>query len=457
MNPPAACPVIIPSPVKEKAALEQLQSRILRVVPAGTIYMEMLQKIHSMEWSTQTDTCSVSCDVQPRMRFNREFMDEHCGKDCHLLMVILHELHHVLYGHHLLFPESGMAHNIAFDAVINASLSKDFPLPAQDNFFFRYYGGGLFPEILLYPPADWDNPEPDCFFREVEAACLSEQLGDMPATRVILLRDKLYNREDTVSYRDVLDLLLSIAFQKHPVLIGSHGQISTGAGSGSILRGMDMEEKKLRGKFLQELRKVLIRAGVYRANPANYRFPALVEDERQLQSVLPDRRDRTITAKELLLGMTPLLYNTTSPARVPDHAPVRAAHVYLDVSGSMKDDLPWICGALFPLEKAGACRLFCFSTEVVPWSGKRNGLNELKTTGGTDINCVLKHLADMKPGRQPDKVVLITDGQFQPPLRSLMEQISKCRVVIHAAITHSGSLYPTETFSRTTVRMPPYK
>ncbi len=457
MNLPEVQSIITVDPMEETAALEHLKARILRIVPAGTIYMEILQKIQSMEWSIKTDTCSVSCTVQPRMRFNREFMDKYCAEDHHLLMVMLHELDHVLYGHNMLFPESDIAHNIAFDAVINASLSRKFPFPVQDNFFFRFYDGGLFPEILLYPPADWDNPEPDSFFREVEVTCLSEQLGDIPATRVILLRDKLYNGEDTVSYRDVLDLLLSIAFKKQPVLVGSHGQISPGAGQGGILRGMDREEKKLRGKFLQDLRKVLVRAGVYRAKPASCQFPALIDDVRQLQSVLPDRRDRTVAAKELLLGTTPLLYNTTSPARVPGHAPVRAAHVYLDVSGSMTDDLPWICGALLPLEKAGACRLFLFSTEVAPYSGKGNDANGLYTTYGTDVNCVFKHLLDMPPGKQPNKVVLLTDGLFYPPKNSLLGQIKKRCITVHGAITHSGTLDPTQTFARTTTRMPHYK
>lgn len=457
MNLPEVQSIITVDPMEETAALEHLKARILRIVPPGSIYMEILQKIHSMEWSIKTDTCSVSCTVKPRMRFNRGFIDEYCGEDHHLLMVMLHELDHVLYGHNMLFPESGIAHNIAFDAVINASLSRKFPFPVQDNFFFRFYDGGLFPEILLYPPADWDNPEPDSFFREVEVTCLSEQLGDIPATRVILLRDKLYNGEDTVSYRDVLDLLLSIAFKKQPVLIGSHGQSDSGAGQGGILRGTDLEDKKTRGKFLQELRKVLVRAGVYTSNPSSPPFLALMEEERQSQSVLPDGHDRTAAAKEQLMGVKPLLYNSNAPTRIPGWTSAPAAHVYLDVSGSMTDDLPWICGALLPLERVGACRLFLFSTEVAPYSGKGNDANGLYTTCGTDVNCVFKHLLDMPPGKQPNKVVLLTDGLFYPPKNSLLGQIKKRCITVHGAITHSGTLDPTQTFARTTTRMPHYK
>ena len=38
------------------------------------------------------------------------------GRDEHLFLLVMHELHHVLLGHTRLFPRASRAHNIAFDA-----------------------------------------------------------------------------------------------------------------------------------------------------------------------------------------------------------------------------------------------------------------------------------------------------------------------------------------------------
>ncbi|MCL4809529.1 MAG: hypothetical protein KJ062_17330, partial [Thermoanaerobaculia bacterium] len=65
----------------------------------------------------------------------------------------MHELHHVLLGHTRLFPRPTPAHNIAFDAVVNALLCTRFPSPAHVSFFLDLYGRETGPLRLLAPPA----------------------------------------------------------------------------------------------------------------------------------------------------------------------------------------------------------------------------------------------------------------------------------------------------------------
>ena len=38
-------------------------------------------------------------EVITRLLFNRQFVDEHCRTDEHLLMLLMHEMHHLVLGH----------------------------------------------------------------------------------------------------------------------------------------------------------------------------------------------------------------------------------------------------------------------------------------------------------------------------------------------------------------------
>ena len=177
---------------------------------------------------------------------------------------------------------------------------------------------------------------------------------------------------------------------------------------------------------------------------------------RQSVSILPEWRDRTIAAKEMLLDTAPLLYTREVPARARLWMPAGQAHIYLDVSGSMWDDLPWIIGALAPLEKAGLCRIFLFSTKV--FEGPKNGIasKTLKTTGDTEIECVLRHILDLPPKKRPRQAVVLTDGYFSMPGTGLMAEFKESRVLLHGAITHTGSLAPMDNIAEYAVKLPDY-
>ncbi|MBM4368022.1 MAG: hypothetical protein FJ102_17550 [Deltaproteobacteria bacterium] len=92
----------------------------------------------------------------------------------------------------------------------------------------------------------------------------------------------------------------------------------------------------------------------------------------------------------------------------PRPAPV--AHAYLDVSGSMSAALPALAAVLAPLHRAGTLKLFVFSTVIDEVRPGDLGRQELRNTGGTDIACVLAHLAALPPRRRPRRTVIVTDG-----------------------------------------------
>lgn len=508
MNTPVVTVPPAPDEQESKLALLRLKHRILDVIPAGTLYLETLLKLSDLRWTEELPTAAITCGAAPNMLFNRGFVEANCPMDEDLMMLVLHELHHVLYGHHMLFPGAGMAHNIAFDAVINARLCRSWRSPRHARFFRRTYPKPGFPEILLCPPPSWPAKAGDHESRQEQARLLPE-LGQALMGRVLALRDRLYAQDNSVTYEDILKLLREKAVESKPLLLGSHGNSCGGqdpqqqeqgkngenqegaeappanennpasdpflveiarqmdknlddaaggktGGPGGGLHDIHPSTRNPRKDFLHALRQLLIKAGVYRQRLSRHRKRVIVATTRDSVTVVPNWHDRTAVAREDLMQIAPLLFNHTVPDRRAASEPAGAAHVYLDVSGSMNADLPWILAALAPLEKDGLCRVFLFSTIVAPAPKKGLLKGALVTTGGTDIDCVLDHVIAIKPKERPRQVVVLTDGYFSVPASRLMDSFNKTCTVLHGAVTHNGATGPLTTMTNSVTVMPAY-
>lgn len=480
-------------PLQAGAAMLRLKQRILRAVPPGTLYLEALMKISSYDWSREIASAAITCTAAPAFLFNPEFLDRHCILDTDLQMLILHELHHILYGHHVLCGDINPAKNVAFDAVVNARLCKAWQSPVYADFFRALYKGSGFPEILLCPPPGWPGLSNE-HERKQEILNLLRQMDAKAATEVVRLRGRLYTSGVDVSYEEVLELLREFGLTEAPPLLGNHAlrpvmktdrnrvaypflldtaQAVHGllkeaerkngrakhAGAGGELFNIQIPAANPRGPFLNALHKVLIKAGVYRQHLSTHRTRQKIPTDYETLSVVPDWRDRTLPARADLLGAPPLLYRSNRPGLAFAWRPVGAAHVYLDVSGSMSKDLPWITGALRPLERNGLCRIFLFSTRVVPLPRGRICAGALPSTGGTDIRCVLEHLAGLPPVKRPKQAVVVTDGFLGPDhyLRQSFEAFTRTKVALHGAITHDGSENPLSSIAASITRLPAYR
>ena len=154
---------------------DTLVARVLGVVPARSHALGALLQLFRVEVTEDVPTACVSCERRPVLRVNPRFVEEHCRTDAHLFMLVMHELHHVLLGHTRLFPRVTPAHNIAFDAVINALLCLRFPQEAYTSFFAERYGDKEGALRLLAPPGA-NPPEPRSL------AALHDALYDGSAT-----------------------------------------------------------------------------------------------------------------------------------------------------------------------------------------------------------------------------------------------------------------------------------
>ena len=137
-----------------------LADRVLDCFPRGAYALSALLRLMNIVEDESVPTAAVECRVQPRLRVNPGFVAAHAATPERLLMLVMHELHHVLLGHTTLFPTPTPAHNFVFDAVINGVISRMFSAPEYTSLLTGYYDAESFPKCLLRPPPGWpDRPQ----------------------------------------------------------------------------------------------------------------------------------------------------------------------------------------------------------------------------------------------------------------------------------------------------------
>jgi hypothetical protein len=108
--------------------------------------------------------------------------------------------------------------------------------------------------------------------------------------------------------------------------------------------------------------------------------------------------------------------------------------VYVDVSGSLNTSLPILFGALRSLRAHISPAVHLFSTAVATIDLAALCSGEVRTTGGTDISCVLEHVAATRPKR----VLVITDGYVGTPTPAVVAAAARECPDIRVLLTPGG-------------------
>ena len=445
-----------------------LRERIFNVLPAASYQMEKLFGLLDIEFSDQTETACVECRATPRLLLNRQFVDEYCSNDGDLFLLVLHELHHVILGHTRLFPRMTPIDNIVFDAVINSMLARTVGRTVGVGLFTQFYAYDQFPQRLLRPPPGWPG--------SIEAALTGLSKREARAIRL------LYgSKGGDITYHDIYELLRqSLADGPLPdvVLLGSHGdeegenplltqvvrRIVEGwppppfriSGRDEGREGADYYLTKAEqpgAVFQRAFTRVLRRCGVHCGRgPAVYRRQ-LSAREQTVETVIPDARDRRVTALRSFYGHSPLVYRSSLAQIRPRPLRVPVVHLYLDVSGSMSDYLPYLTGVCREPFRRGELSIFAFSTVVSELKGTDLAKVPIRNTGGTDINAVLEHMARIPNKARPRVILLATDGYVGPARADLRGVTGRTRVV--AALTHPGHTDDLEPWADEIIQLPP--
>jgi hypothetical protein len=467
-----------------------LADRIEACLPAGSLELATFCRLIGIEESDEVPTAAILTDVRPRLVVNPAFVARHCVRDEHLYLLVMHELWHVLLAQRWVFPRTTLAENVAFDAIINAGLARRHPEPEFVEFFCRLNPPDRFPALLLRPPVGWPRqpvyptdlgpPGTESVLRRLYPP---SGAGLLPPPTYIEILDLIERADETGASAGPA----GEAWSTHgsgaggaagladpsatdgdgspfgpgapPVLLGNHqrpedeagalgdrlvgdairdavglwppaGFGGDGRGPGGALTELDVDPSRpgeaTRAAFGRLLRR-LVHVPNRRARPERRREPEAVDAGR---GVLPNPRDRLAAARRRL-GLAPTLWQQVLPEPVRRYEPRRFIRAYLDVSGSMAPVIEHLCGLLAPYAARGDIEVLQFSTEVWRLTAADLRTGRLRSTGGTDGNCIWRDLANHPQVR---RALVVTDGLVGPPDPDLARTLAKRRVRIHVVL-----------------------
>ena len=409
------------------AARESISDRIFSTFPSGNYCLPALMRVLDVVESTAVETACVQCTARPRMFINPKFVEEHAGTPEKLLMLVLHELHHVMLGHTRLFPRVTQLDNLVFDAVINAMLCRMLPGIQYTAMFRDYYDEAAFPACFLRPPVDWQPTDTPANVRLPRALQGTDMRG-----LAALYRELYGGRGATYDeLRSAFSSFATIVPFSLPQLLGDHGPEGDGSSSDGALEHRSpllIEELRritevwptppnpTKGRSLSELLRDSVKKPA-RSNRSRLvellravgalegvgRIPHVHRDVIGVVSPIPQSDRRTLVQRAL--GARPMLFHREVNVRRVRMQGTKV-HIYLDVSGSVRNMTGALYGAVLACQEFVHPVVHLFSTKVadVTLAALRRGVCE--STGGTSIDCVTQHMRDNRVKR----AAIITDG-----------------------------------------------
>jgi hypothetical protein len=404
--------------------MSDLVSRILDCVPAGTYALRTLFQLVDIVESDEIATAAVEGGQAPRMLVNPGFVERYAATPERLVMLVMHELHHIILGHTRLLPTSTRLDNIVFDAVINAMLCRAFPDPAGIAFFTDFYAADRVPDAILRPPPGWHPDD--------KHIPIGRELVDAGYGELARAHRGLYSPAGATydEVREALETSCTEADAARVGLIGGHDEGGLHEGDledrapvlldviREIVEQWPQPPEPIRGRSLADaLQSVIIRPQRVVGNRARLRAllrwaggltergqaRAQGDVERTVASPLPGRQRRDVVAQ--LLGSPILLHEGAVNARGRTRAGERV-HVYLDVSGSVMGILGVLTAAVRDCSEFVYPVVHGFSTKVADHSLADLAAGRVTSTWGTSIGCVAEHARRHGVKR----AVVITDG-----------------------------------------------
>jgi len=333
--------------------------------------------------------------------YNPEFVEKYVKTPPDLFSLIFHETLHHVFGHFIY--NNGHIENIAGDAIINATISQIYEdHSAQGDFFQRFYPrNGI--TGLLRPKSDIRNSPLQKVYEALyrghryypgHKMCTGELIQTLriilptsPERSITFLGNHELRQENGLP----TDTIASIAADIKQSLKNN----SSRAGYSEVLEQLFIEVLDSR---LSLSRKFLER---YTTKRKIERFRKKGKEYRRTTSpipLLPSKRDMVLLAA----GSWPGYFHKRHVRPAKNNTGLA---VYLDVSGSMKDYLPEIIGAIAKLSEE-VPMLYTFSNLVVETTLKDLIKGNIDTTWGTDFDCVARSIIK----KDFDKAVVVTDG-----------------------------------------------
>ena len=410
-------------------------------------------RILKVEFTEDIATLAVTCETQPRLLVNLSFLMTNAHTETQVKAVIIHEFLHVLLRHTEGRQPLTPARHLAFDAVINAIIHRQYG-EAYSSMMSSYYGESSGLQKLLRPmnqdELEWFNKNDTIaptWARAWDALYDGRLIADDIENLAETLADYVLTGQ---SGKKVGPFTLEKGSLDISDLLGNHADLGQEA-EGELAKALDSALKQMDGH------------GIWRS-PHDRGIGGTLADTLFSVDNAPMRRWETKTLTLIKKYITPDRHSRARREelwtyRIPILSPadrrafLRAqwspflpessweghrlkhsgtAQVYLDVSGSMNHAMPLIIGLLNRLGRHIRRPFWAFSNEVAPAVIEKGNL-KTSTTGGTSMACVLEHVAKTRP----DAAIIITDGYIEALDRRLVVKAAGTR--LHVLVTRDGN------------------
>ena len=432
---------------------------LLELIDENPFAIRATLKILHTEFTETVSTLAVTCEDRPRLLVNLAFVSTNCKTDAHVKALMCHEFLHVLLRHTEQKERLTHAKHLAFDAVINAIIHRQYGSD-YSGVMSSYYGDSKDLCKLLRP---MNADESDWFVKHAHQTSLIPQW--------VSAWNGLYSgrlvADDIESLAESLAKASSGGGKSAPSSVGPFtlegglpGELSGYLGnhdelgrslSAEISDALDQSMQEMNGSGVWRLPKGRrVGTNAYEAL-FNAQNDPMVKWERKTLAILrqhlsPDRKSRSVIQEDRTYQIPILspsdrraymrslwnsfLPNATWTTRLPKRD--GSASVYLDVSGSMNAEMPQIIALLGRLSRYIRRPFWAFSDVVAPAVIERGQL-KAETTGGTSMACVIEHIALT----QPYAAIVVTDGYIEKLDKQLVRKIGKAK--LHVVLTRDGS------------------
>lgn len=426
-----------------------LRFQIAESLPRDSVSIRALLQIARIQLSTEIPTACVTFGAEPELLINPEFVEQHAQTPAKLQALIGHELLHIALGHTRRYTQCSPMDNLVFDCLINATWSKAHPTPEATALFRDFYSDALFPQCFLRPPDDWHprervrlpaalkgaDFEGVAFVKEVY-----KRLWGPVGVSAWEIREAI--RIGSKGFRLTLEAII-----EDLLLLGGHEHAPDASGV-SDARSLNAFLKTIADEYSAKLSGMPIESGgqarelllptpiiptkvsararlknlfsylAHGQGPA--RLGGHMEKALVIQTPVPNRDRRAIVQRQF--GITPFFYQGESVTKRPRTA--ERVHIYLDVSGSMDSVIRPLYGAVSDCKDWVAEQVHLFSTKVEDISLTELLAGKLVTTGGTSIECVVRHMET----HGVQRALILTDGFVGVPSPASARVLEKVRL-----------------------------
>ena len=410
-------------------------------------------RILNVEFTHDITTLAVTCETQPRLLVNLDFLAANAKTEPQVKAVVIHEFLHVLLRHTEGRQPLTPARHLAFDAVINAIIHRQYG-PTYSSMMSNYYGESTGLQKLLRP---MNKTERDWFHQHESTAPIWARAwnalydgrliaDDIESLAETLSQFVLKNQNGT----GVGPFVLKEGSMDISDLLGNHADLGKEMES-ELKKVLDSALKQMNGKGIWRsphdrgiggpLVDALITADQSPMRQWENKTMALLK-----KYISPDQHSRTMRA-ELWSYRIPVLstgdrraflraqWSPFLPEASWEGQRLKqdgTAQVYLDVSGSMDREMPLIINLLNRCGRYVRRPFWAFSDKVAP-AVIEHGQLRTSTTGGTSMACVLEHIVKTRP----DAAIVVTDGYIEKLDHRLVAKTIGCR--LHVLVTRDGN------------------